>query len=202
MTGAGSTNAIERRTLASLAGHQGDVEGARRYLADDAPQVRSAALAALVRLAAVTPGDVESALKDPDADVRRAACEHGARLPGANFLPLLDDEAKVVEAAAYALGEIAEAEAVPALIEIASSHADPLCRESAVAALGAIGEERGLACVLAALGDLPAIRRRAVIALAAFEGEEVNAALRERLSDRDWQVRQAAEELLGVSEDR
>jgi hypothetical protein len=35
-----------------------------------------------------------------------------------------------------------------------------------------------------------------VIALAAFEGPEVDAALRRALEDRDWQVRQAAEDLL------
>ncbi|HLH46072.1 MAG TPA: HEAT repeat domain-containing protein, partial [Acidimicrobiales bacterium] len=71
-----------------------------------------------------------------------------------------------------------------------------LCREAAVAALGAIGERAGLPAVLAALGDRPQVRRRAVIALAPFEGAEVDAALRRALDDRDWQVRQAAEDLL------
>jgi hypothetical protein len=36
-----------------------------------------------------------------------------------------------------------------------------------------------------------------VLALAAFEGPEVDAALRRALGDRDRQVRQAAEDLLG-----
>ena len=40
------------------------------------------------------------------------------------------------------------------------------------------------------------MRRRAVIALAPFEGPEVQAALEQARSDRDWQVRQAAEDLL------
>ena len=44
--------------------------------------------------------------------------------------------------------------------------------------------------------DKPAIRRRAAVALAAFEGPEVEAALRRCLEDRDWQVRQVAEDLL------
>ena len=44
--------------------------------------------------------------------------------------------------------------------------------------------------------DKPAVRRRAVLALAPFEGEDVEAALRRALEDRDWQVRQAAEDLL------
>ena len=44
----------------------------------------------------------------------------------------------------------------------------PLVREAAVAALGAIGDDRGLDAILAATTDRPAIRRRAVLALAPF----------------------------------
>jgi HEAT repeat protein len=99
--------------------------------------------------------------------------------------------------AAWALGERAEAsgDAVFKLSSVATDHDDPLCREAAVAALGAIGDERGLPAVLAATRDKPAIRRRAVIALAPFDGPEVDAALKRALTDRDWQVRQAAEDL-------
>ncbi len=90
---------------------------------------------------------------------------------------------------------------MPALAELASTtsgHADALCREAAVAALGAIGDPAGLAAVLSALEDKPAIRRRAAAALAAFDGPEVEPALRRCLEDRDWQVRQVAEDLLAV----
>jgi HEAT repeat protein len=102
-----------------------------------------------------------------------------------------------VEAAAWALGERGRkaADAVRALAGVATTHDDALCREAAVAALGSIGDERGLAAVLAATRDKPAVRRRAVIALAAFEGPEVDSALKKALTDRDWQVRQAAEDL-------
>ena len=56
---------------------------------------------------------------------------------------------------------------------------------------------RRLAAILhAAARDKPAVRRRAVIALAPFEGPEVDAAIAAALQDRDWQVRQAAEDLL------
>jgi len=79
-----------------------------------------------------------------------------------------------------------------------SGHSDPLCREAAVAALGAIGDPDGLPAVLSALGDKPAIRRRAAVALAAFDDPEVEPALRRCLEDRDWQVRQVAEDLLEV----
>ncbi|MET0422024.1 MAG: HEAT repeat domain-containing protein [Acidimicrobiia bacterium] len=43
--------------------------------------------------------------------------------------------------------------------------------------------------------DKPAVRRRAVLALAPFDGPDVDAAITAALDDRDWQVRQAAEDL-------
>ena len=58
-----------------------------------------------------------------------------------------------------------------------------------------------LDAVLAGTHDKPAVRRRAVVSLAAFEGPEVDAALRRALGDRDWQVRQAAEDLLEAGGD-
>jgi len=64
-----------------------------------------------------------------------------------------------------------------------------------VAALGAIGDEEGLAAVLTATRDRATVRRRAVLALAAFSGPEVDEALERAAEDRDWQVRQAAEDL-------
>jgi HEAT repeat protein len=89
---------------------------------------------------------------------------------------------------------------VARLSAVAAGHDDPLCREAAVAALGAIGDERGLPAILGATRDRPAIRRRAVIALAPFSGPEVDAALAAALTDRDWQVRQAAEDLSGADD--
>src|SRR2546423_1722638 len=68
--------------------------------------------------------------------------------------------------------------------------------EAAVAALGARGAPAGLPAILAACRDKPAVRRRAVLALAPFNGAEVEEALHTALEDRDWQVRQAAEDLL------
>ncbi|HEV2362337.1 MAG TPA: HEAT repeat domain-containing protein, partial [Acidimicrobiales bacterium] len=118
--------------------------------------------------------------------------------PGVDYLALLGDtDASVVEAAAFALGEVGDPGAVPALAAVATAHTDALCRESAVAALGAIGDEDGLPAILRALTDRPAIRRRATLALAPFDGPEVDEALHRMLTDHDWQVRQAAEDLLG-----
>jgi HEAT repeat protein len=83
------------------------------------------------------------------------------------------------------------------LISAAEVHPDLLVRESAVAALGSIGDPAGLPAVLRALEGKPALRRRAAVALAAFDDPRVDNALRECLADRDWQVREVAEELLG-----
>jgi len=85
----------------------------------------------------------------------------------------------VREMAAWALGELSPTEpgAVAALSRTAESHDDPLVREAAVAALGALGDPAGLPAILAATRDKPAVRRRAVLALAPFDGPEVDAAL-------------------------
>ncbi len=187
-----------RRRAAAVAGHTGDEAAARALLDDDSPLVRSTALGALARLGAVAEADVIDGLADPDPGVRRRACEVAAALPGPDLRPLLGDgDSSVVEVAAWALGERGtESEAAVAdLAGVAAGHEDPLCREAAVAALGAIGDERGLPAILAALSDKPAVRRRAVIALSPFEGPEVDAAMAAARNDRDWQVRQAAEEL-------
>lgn len=187
-----------RRRSAAVAGHAGDEAGARALLADPDPAVRATALGALGRLGRAGVADVEAALADPSPEVRRRACRVATGVAGVDLAAMLDDpDAGVVEVAAWALGERAGAhgEVVARLSTVAAAHDDPLCREAAVAALGAIGDERGLPAILSAARDKPAIRRRAVIALAAFEGPEVEEALRAAMSDRDWQVRQAAEDL-------
>lgn len=167
------------------------------FLADEDPGVRATALGALVRIGRLPSGTVARALSDPSAVVRRRAAELAGSLAGADYLPLLSDEDPgVVEAACFAVGEVGDSRALAELCRIAEGHEDPLCRESAVAALGAIGDVAGLPSVLAALNDRPAVRRRAVIALAPFEGPEVEQALERALGDRDWQVRQAAEDQL------
>jgi len=195
-----AVEAARRRGEAALAGHSGDEPVARSLLGDPDAGVRATALGALVRMGAATAADAAAALADPDATVRRYACELGAALPGAEFALLLRDfDDAVVEAACFATGEVRDPGAVPALVEIARSHDDALCRESAVASLGAIGDRRGLPAIIAALEDKPQIRRRAAVALAAFDDPDAEAALRRCLEDPDWQVRQAAEDVLGVT---
>ena len=202
---------IERAAAAAAAGLRQpvppDVPAALGVLvtADPDPRVRAAALGALARLAAPPPATWLAAASDPDPTVRRRAADLSPAFPpgevALTLVRLVDDrDVAVAEAAAWALGELAEAAvaagAVARLAEAAGAHGDPLVREAAVAALGSLGDPGGVDAVLAACRDKPAIRRRAVLALAAFEGEEVDAALRAALEDKDWQTRQAAEDLL------
>ena len=134
-------------------------------------------------------------MTDPSPVVRRRACDVSVAVPVPITALLGDPDALVVEAACFALGERAARDAVPALAEVAGRHVDPLCREAAVAALGAIADRAGLPAILAGLDDKPAVRRRAVLALAPFDGPAVEAALARARTDKDWQVRQAAEDL-------
>lgn len=180
-----------------MAGHTGDVAGAEAALADPDAAVRATALTALARLGRLTGAVLAVALADAAPVVRvRAATVAAAHADvEADLLPLLDDlDVFVAEAAAFALGERGQFHA--RLVEVVTTHDDALVREAAVAALGAIGDRRGLGAILQATSDKPAVRRRAVIALAPFEGPDVDEALQRALTDRDWQVRQAAEDLL------
>ena len=221
MTGLTSDVAQARRR-AIVAGQTGDIEGAIQFVDHAEPVVRSAALGALAARGHLETRLIVDALGDDAWTVRRRACElagrralstsgaieHGEMTDtGALFERLVetlsDREPLVAEAAAWALGELAPiapdgpVDCVGPLAEMATRHPDPLCREAAVAALGAIGAPSSLEHVLSALGDKPPIRRRATIALAAFADPRADEALHACLTDRDWQVRQAAEDILG-----
>ena len=183
-----------------IAGHTGDHDTARAGLTAVDPTVRASALTALGRLDLLTDETLTAALGDPSPLVRRRAAELAANRPAVDLLPALDDpDAGVVEVAAFACGERGADGATVALVArlagLATDHDDPLVREAAVAALGALEAPDGLRAILAATNDKPAIRRRAVIALTPFDGPEVEAARQRARQDRDWQVRQAAEDL-------
>lgn len=201
--GPGLNSVREQRTKLLLAGLTGDAAAARAGLADPDSSLRTAALGALARSGGLTGPELLAGLRDPDPGVRRRAAElaaaHADAGTTAALLHLLGDpDLLVAEMAAWALGERHPTpEVVAALSRVAGEHEDPLCREAAVAALGALGDPGGLPAILKATSDKPAIRRRAIIALAPFEGPEVDAALVRARSDRDWQVRQAAEDQEG-----
>lgn len=187
-----------------LAGYTGDEAAVRAALLGRDPVARSLALGALERLALLTDDDVRGAFRDDAATVRRRAVELAALRPSIELLEMLDDaDQTVVEHAAWACGEhvVVSDATLARLIDLAGSALLPLVREACVAALGAIGDDRGVAAILAGCRDLPAVRRRAVLALAPFDGPEVDAAVEAALTDRDWQVRQAAEDLLRAAAD-
>ncbi len=147
------------------------------------------------------------ALRDGSPEVRREALTLLAHdelgheeVIGAVTSALGDPDDLVVDAAAFAIGEHHLLGALDALVDVAGGHRDARCREAAVAALGALGDDRGRGAILAALDDKAPVRRRAVVALANFEGPEVDAALERAREDRDWQVRAAADQL-GDDED-
>lgn len=210
------------------AGHDGDLATVDAGRGDGAPEVRAAAAGAAVRQASTgareagdAVGAVLDALDDEDVQVRRRAAVEAARLAtavdldGPQVAALRDallarlesgEDDRVAEVAAFALGELPypsdddgpAAAAVDALVEVATTHAEHLCREAAVAALGSIGDPRGLPAVLAGCRDRANVRRRAVLALAAFDDPIATTELERLLGDRDLQVRQAAEELLAI----
>lgn len=187
----------DRWRAVAVAGHTGDIATAGAAVHDHDPVVRELALGALERLGALSDDVLVGALADESTAVRRRAVTLAARRAHVDLAgALADPDPVVVETAAWAVGEQEAGIHVPTLIALATGSAEPLVREAAVAALGAIGDERGLPAILAACADKPAVRRRAVLALAPFDGPEVDAALRAALDDRDWQVRQAAEDVL------
>jgi len=223
-----TTPEVLERRCALAAGHTGDVATALELWNSTEPSVRAAAISALDRSGGLNIKLITDALRDPSWEVRRRACEVAAlqipefdrssgdssdkgvgteeSLVASVTAKLEDAESLVVEAAAWALGELVpkgptnhkeSVDATLSLGEVATNHPDPVCREAAVAALGAIGEPTSVEVVLRALDDKQPIRRRATVALAAFDDPRVDQALKQCLSDRDWQVRQAAEDLLG-----
>lgn len=188
----------------AVAGHTGDVIAARSALADSDPVARELGLGASLRLEVLTDDDVRTAMEDAAPSVRRRAAMIAGQRPAISLRPLLDDPvATVVEAAAWACGEqeSVDDDVLGKLIDLGVASEDALVREACVAALGAIGDERGLATILHGCTDKPAVRRRAVLALAPFDGDAVDAALTAALTDRDWQVRQAAEDVVRASND-
>ena len=191
-----------------LAGYVGDEDSVRAAYVDDEPVVRARAVSAAARLGRRTVAERVRDLRDAAVEVRRRACELEARRPrrsvrveAALIACLADPDPLVVVSAAEALGELRSRPGVGPLAATARAHGDARCREAAIAAMGAIGDPDGLDAVMGGLDDKPAVRRRAVVALAAFSGARVEAALARALEDRDWQVREVAQALLAVEID-
>ena len=172
------------------------------HLGDDQPRRRVLALRAALRRGIISTALWRVALEDKDVEVRREVLTliAGVTLSDDALFVLLiealsDDDPLVVDGAVFALGEHLYQPALGELIRVAGLHDDPRCRESAIAALGALGDDQARAVILAALEDKPAVRRRAIVALANFEGPDIEAALARASEDRDWQVRAAVDQL-------
>jgi HEAT repeat protein len=186
------------RAAVVLAGTTADVEVLDRASASADPVLRILSLGARQRAGVLDDAHLHAALADTDRDVRCRAVELAVE-GSIDLVPALDDtDDLVVETAAWALGEREsdDSRVVAALRRVGADHEVGICREAAIAALGAIGHPDGLPTILGGLEDKPPVRRRAVLALAPFDGPEVTAALERALEDRDRQVRQAAEDLL------
>jgi HEAT repeat protein len=189
-------------TAVIVAGHRGDQEAAQQALSSADPHLRAAAIGALVRCEALTADLLTPLLADPDPRVRRRAAQAAAHFIGLDLTGVITDPDPIVaEMAIWACGEQEQVsdQVLDVIIAATTEATEPLVREAAAAALGAIGDRRGLPAILAACQDKPAVRRRAVLALAPFidseDHEIVLTALATALEDRDWQVRQAAEDI-------
>ena len=149
-------------------------------------------------------------IDDPDWSVRQAAVEALGRIEDASAAPVLvaaitgadrlpgSDGASAVRAAAgEALGRIGTA-AVPVLLEALHGRHVKL-RETAIAALGAVG---GPAAVEALGGmvadDRSSVRQAAVTALVRAAGREAVPALSRALAHRDPTTRRCAADALGT----
>ena len=173
----------------------------REALSHDHPRARVIAMRGLARHNELTVSEWAALVGDVESEVRRETLsEIGGRgaCPVAVDLLLAalgDPDPLVAEAAAFALGECALVEGESALITMVQRHDDARCRETAVVALGLLGLDSSRDAIIGALDDKPTVRRRAVVALANFDGEDIEAALDRAAEDRDWQVRSAVEQL-------
>ena len=189
----------EARFEVIAAGFSGNQSVAEAGLLSPDGSTRASALRALARLQVLSSDTISDFLRDEDPEVRRTAVELAAPFASVLVHTLIDDQdVFVAEMTAWCLGERLPIrdEEINILIDRTTSHAEAVVREACAAALGSIGDERGLTAILAACADKPAVRRRAILALAPFEGDDVDAALTKALDDKDWQVRQNAEDLL------
>jgi HEAT repeat protein len=193
---------------AGFAHDEGAVALIRTNLHATSPRHRVLALRGAVRHSLLTNDDWLNALGDSDVDVHREALTLIAyeKISSDDVFQqivasLSDPDPLVVDGAAFALGEHLYVDAVEQLCLVAQRHDDARCREAAVAALGAIGDDRGRAAVLGALEDKPPVRRRAIVALSNFEGPDIDEALARAGEDRDWQVRAAVNQLARENDD-
>ena len=170
------------------------------------PGVRAAALGALERLAVADDSDVAVALGDVDPAVRRRAATIAARHPGVALLETLDDtDPMVAEVAAWACGEREDVDDVvfvrlvcwrrrPVPTRSCANRASQPSGRSATSGGSTRSSRRPPTGHRFAAEPCSPWRRSSTPPTPA--PSEVDSALHRALEDRDWQVRQAAEDLL------
>jgi HEAT repeat protein len=173
-------------------------------LNDDHPSVREAAIRGLKSYEDSRISDsVIRLLNDPSALVRSAAVWYIREKPDKRaveaLIPLLSDENTIASASAQALAKIGDAKAVDPLTKIVRSEydrermlgGDIYLRNSAINALGQIGDKKATPVVIDAL-QVKEQRISAVIALGALKDNRAVPALIRCLSDDDPYVQRLA----------
>lgn len=205
-----------RRRAARALGGSGSREAARalgRALQDGQPQVRAAAVAALVRLQERRYlGAILLLLRDEDAEVRGAAAAGAVELAQAGgagrelaeqLAPLLLDPSPRVRAVTMdtlsrSIDPAAMTAEMLAAVQQNLGHEDAPAAEAAVALIGRVGEaEETQSLLTAILGDRerdPIVRRRAALVLGGLKRLSSSAipALRDAVADPSQAVRLAA----------
>ncbi len=186
-----------------------DIVVLKRALAHDRPQVRRAAIEALAQAGGEAASDsVVFALADEERDVQLAALRALGRLGLAAPLVAAVADARdpvLTSAALQALGEAAPVRAVEVATPLVN-HPDMAVACAAVEALGHLAASSASAGVVVACEDAlfsaldrpePEIVKLALSLVGAQPGPRPLARLGLCLDHRSWQVRRAAAELLG-----
>ncbi len=197
-----SRDELSRMAAIVKAGFSGDVARAAAGLADPCGRIRAVALAACMRLGRLDGPAINTALEDPEVEVRLAGAKAAARMGSDSLAARLavEKEPLVAEAIIFAMGEQREESTYPVLRNAALEHPDALCREAAVAAIANFERDDSIEVLERAARDKPAIRRRVAVALAAVDDPRATELLHRLAEDRDWQTRQIAKEILAIEE--
>jgi HEAT repeat protein len=211
-------NHLVRGAAARALGRTADpavVPALLQALRDKAGLVYDFALNALIEMHVDDPTVVTTLLgmvDDPDADIRRAAATLLGKQKASEAVPVLinllgDEVLAVGHAAAEALGEIGDIQALAALVEIlASPHTDWAMCINAAQAVGKLGDASAAPTlinvfrrrwdVVPGMNTTPPVRKHVMEALVRL-GEGAVPYLVTTLSDADVKVRHGVVETLG-----
>lgn len=133
---------------------------------------------------------------DARSEVLEALVRHGPGVAELLIEQLGSEDLEIRKAAAFALGRIGDARAVPALVEALEEDEEIVI--AAADALAKIGDPRAFESLLARVGDPHAAVRQSVVgALNSLGSPEMPARVRPLLSDADPNVRESAVKIAG-----